>query len=277
MIRWHRIQPGLAALLLPCLAATLACAGIGGPNSAPNVALTQASGTLSAAATQVATTLPIATVLAPTPAPPTAAATNPASTAASAATLAVTPVANGSAINPCSLITSADAQPLVGGVAIGPGQYQNQSCLFTNASNTAEVALFVLPPTQTQAFLAIYVPTLESSAVTIVPELDSKLTQDAAAGDMPAAVKDLLAMYGGTPGYHIQKLEGIGSAALWSWHATDQDQQGALIAGQPGALVALVVIGSPTTQESDDQIQMGTIVRRVLSSLPASFTLAAAP
>jgi len=269
MIRWHRIQPGLAALLLPCLAATLACAGIGGPNSAPNVALTQASGTLSAAATQVATTLPIATVLAP----PTEAATNTAPTAASAAT----PIANGSAINPCSLITSADAQPLVGGVAIGPGQYQNQSCLFTNASNTAEVALFVLPPEQTQAFLAIYLPTLESSAVTIVPELDSKLTQDAAAGDMPAAVNDLLAMFGGTPGYHIQKLEGIGSAALWSWHATDQDQQGALIAGQPGALVALVVIGSPTTQESDDQTQMGTIVRRVLSSLPASFTLAAAP
>jgi hypothetical protein len=278
MIRRLRTRHWLAALLLPFLAATLACASLGGPSGAPNAALTQAAGTLSAAATQVATALAITTTLGPTPASlPTEAATNPAPTAASAATLAVTPAANGSAINPCSLITSAEAQPLVGGVAMGPGKFQNESCVFSNDANTAEVALFVLPPAQAQAFLAIYVPALEGNGITVDPAAAKKLTDDAAAGDMPAAVNDLLALTNGMAGYHIEKLDGIGSAALWSWHQVEQDQEGALFAAQPGALVAMIVFGPVTVKETDDQPRMEAIVRRVLSNLPASFTLPAAP
>jgi len=111
--------------------------------------------------------------------------------------------------------------------------------------------------------------------VTVDPSVSNKVTQDAAAGDMPAAVNDLSVLISGLPDYHTEKLDGIGSAAAWSWHQTDQDQQGALYAAQPGALVALIVVGSPTTKEADDQPLMETIVRRVLSRLPASFTLPA--
>ena len=265
MTRWHRTHRGLAASLLPFLAATLACAGLGGPGGTPNAALTQA-----AAATQVAATLPLPTALgSPSAAPPTEAATTAAS--------ADTPAASGPTINPCDLITLADAQPLVGGPTLGAGQYEDNSCLLTDNSDTAAVALFALPPEQAQDFVSLYVPVRMTNHVTVEPGITDKAAQDAAAGDNAAVVNDLVAMTSGAPDHHVEKLDGIGQAALWFWQPADLQQEGALIAGQPGALVALVVTGSSTTKESDDQPLMEAIVRRVLSQLPASFTLPVSP
>jgi hypothetical protein len=180
-------------------------------------------------------------------------------------------------VDPCSYFSAADAQGLLG-VPVGQPQRLQGSCAyFDAATNTAVVGLYTLPAAQAKAFLGQYVPALEQNGVTVDPKVAAKIAQDIATGDTAAAVNDLRALSAGLPGYEIKPLDGVGSAALWSWHQVDKVQEGALIAAKPGALVALILMGTPTTQEAVEQPAMQAIVTRTLAALPDNFTVAGVP
>jgi hypothetical protein len=60
-------------------------------------------------------------------------------------------------INPCSLLTSAEASHLIG-VTLGPGKHQivNPDSICTYAKGTTEVKIFLTPPTTPEAAKAYY-------------------------------------------------------------------------------------------------------------------------
>ena len=192
-----------------------------------------------------------------------------------AATLTPLP---GIAVDPCSFVTTAEATALAGAPAAPPQPLAGGGCIYFDASATSTgVGLYVLPAAHARAFLKQYVPALEGNGVPLDRTAAINLSKDTDAGDMPAAVNDLLTLTTGVPGYEITKLDGVGSAALWSWHTLDQNQEGVLMAAKPGALVALILHGTATTQEAGAQAGMVTIVKRILANLPANFTVAGAP
>jgi hypothetical protein len=237
----------VAALLLPFLAATLACSG-----ATPGTALT-----------------PAATV------PGAATAANATLAASGAGTH--TPALGGTVVDPCSLMTTDEATALAGETATPPKPLAS-GCIFFDATITSTgVGLYAFPASQAQGFLGQYVPALESNGVSLDRTAALNLSKDSAAGDMPAAVNDLLILTTGIPGYEVKKLEGVGSAALWSWHTLDQNQEGVLMAAKPGALVVLILHGTATTQEADAQTAMAKIVSRILDKLPDSFTVISGP
>jgi hypothetical protein len=297
MLRSHGNRRLLATLVLPLLAASLACSTLTGGSA--GAALTQAAATVNAAANPAATaqaavptSAPILTQ-APTAEPPTAASTpTVAPGATTLATEAVTgtpagadtpttsstaPATPGGAVvlDPCTLFTVAEAQSLTG-VPMGTPKPQSGSCVIADAATgqSSGVVVYALPASQAQAFLNQFVPSLKQSGVTVPAALEAKLTQDTTAGDMVAAVNDLLAMSLNQPKFKAEKLEGVGSAALWSWNTVLTLQEGLLVAAKPGAVVALALIAGASAKEADAKPAMQQLVGRILDGLPASFTVA---
>ncbi len=291
----------LAVSLALLLAAALACSPLASPAAPSGAPLTQAAATITAAANVIVTSRAAATLhaLGPTPAPPTsapaAAATAAASAAASAtpgATLVPTtaaspstadPGATGTAastpggavvVDPCSLITAAEVQSLLG-VALKTPKVQNGGCLFVDAATgfTQGLALYAVPASQTQYFFEQYVAELKFSGIKIDSTATDKLNADIAGGDTVASLNDLLAMAVGQPSFHAVKLDGVGSAALWSWNAAGNQQAATLFAAKPGALVGLVLAAGASAKETDVQPPVQTIVSRTLVNLPANFTV----
>ena len=181
-------------------------------------------------------------------------------------------------VDPCAFMTTDEATALAGEPAAPPQPLAGGGCIYFDAAATSTgVGLYVLPASHAQAFLGQYVPALIVNGVPLDQKLADKLTADTAAGDMPAAVNDLADLTLGLPGYEIKKLDGVGSAALWSWHTLDQNQEGVLMAAKPGALVAVILRGAAATQEADAQPAMAAIVSRILASLPDNFTVPGTP
>jgi hypothetical protein len=278
MTRWYAKRSRLAAFLLPLLAATLACNALTRPAGPSGALLTQAAATTTAAlaATQLVSVRPSA----PSPTTPPTAAANTATTVPSPTSLATTagtatPAPGGAVVlDPCSLITGDEAQSLTG-VAMSKAKPQNGGCVFADAAAgiNSGVVIYALPPSQSQAFLQQYVTQLKQIGVQVDAAVATRLNQDIAAGDLVAAVNDLIAMSAGQSKYNAHKLDGLGSAALWSWNKSGTAQQGVLIAARPGALVALILI-SDSAKEADAQPAMQKLVSRILEGLPASFTVA---
>ena len=289
MTRWTGNRRRLGAFLLPFLAATLACNALTRPAGPSGAVLTQAAATTTAAslaATQLVSVRPSA----PSPtAPPTAANTattaptaTPPATTAGTATLAPgasdtpTPALGGVVVlDPCSLITGDEAQSLTG-VAMKQPLPQNGGCVFADAATgiTSGVVIYALPPSQAQAFLQQYVAQLKQIVGQVDTALSTRFTQDTAAGDMVAAVNDLIAMSAGQAKYNAQKVDGLGSAALWSWNKSGAAQEGVLIAAKPGAVVALILEAGSSAKEAVAQPVMQKLVGRILDGLPASFRVA---
>jgi hypothetical protein len=301
----------LAACVLPLVAATLACsitspqitidttraaATVGALAGTAQAAVSQVAPTGEALLTQAANSVPTlaaeATNLAPTlqalgtNVAPTVAAvgTAVAPTVAAAETSVATVVAgagtaapSGTAVYACSLM-SVDEASAIAGVPASTPTAVGQICLYYNIlSTTTGVALYVLPATQAQLFLAQYVPALQASGITLDQATVDKLTKDATAGDMPAALADLQALISSVKDYQIQPLDGIGSGAFWSVNTSAQNSEAALFAAKPGALVVLILRGATATQEAAAQPQMETIVKRILNSLPDNFTVVTTP
>jgi len=199
---------------------------------------------------------------------------------ATATALARTPTAvppGVTVLDPCTLVSTAEATALAGQPAAPPKPLPS-GCIYYDTSITSTgVGLYVFPASQAQGFLGQYVPALTANFIPLKQEDIDKLNQDSAAGDMPAAVNDLVALTSGVKGYEVKKLDGVGSAALWSWHTLDQNQEAVLMAARPGALVALLLHATLATQEAQAQPAMAAIVTRILANLPSSFAVAGAP
>ena len=190
-----------------------------------------------------------------------------------AATDAVAPM-----VDPCGFISTSEASTLAGAPAAPPRPLTGGGCIYYDtAITTTGVGLYVLPAAHAQTFLGQYVPAFQGHGVPIDDKTAKRFADESAAGDMPAAVNDLAEMTAHMPGYTIQKLAGVGSAALWSWHTLDQNQEGVLLGAQPGALVVMILHGPLDTQSATAQPAMAALVRRILDSLPGRFTVPGLP
>ena len=230
MSRWSRVFRYAAVLLLPLLAAALAC-------TLPSNAPATSNPVTQAAATRIA------------------------------ATDAVLP-----AVDPCSFVTTSEASTLAGSPATPPKPLAGGGCIYYDATiTTTGVGLYVLPAAHAHEFLGAYAPSFIGKGVPVDQQVAIKLTDDIAANDMPAAVTDLANLTIILPGYGVRKLDGVGSAAFWSWHTLDPNQEGVLMAAKPGALVVVILHATLNTQEADAQPALSAIVRRILARLPGSF------
>lgn len=301
MTRWNG-KRRIAACLSPLVVAALACSLLPGGNpTSPNTSSTQAAAAITAAANQIATDNAAATGVAaaaglpsPTqpPAPSAAATTAPtvassatALTAAATSTATPAPSAAGSLtataggpvaqrVDPCSLVQSAEVQALVG-VEMAPPRAQNGGCVFADAATgvTAGLVVFAVPASQTQYFLQQYESQLKAGGVKIDATAVPKLNADIQAGDTVASVNDLAAMALGQPSYKANKVDGLGSVALWSWNPVGKYLFGSLVTAQPGDLVGLVLVVGAPAKEADAQAALKQIASRILGRLPAKFTV----
>ncbi len=298
MTRWNGKHDWLLAFVLPLLAATLACNALSGPAGPgpANGLLTQAAATITAAAKLEATAQAAAPTSAtsPTQAPTVAVATaasSPAAvpsatTAPTQAAVTATPetaasgtpaatAANAAVVDPCRLITVDEAQAFVG-VSVGTPQQKGAGCLFLDAATgfTYEVIVYALPASQSQSYVQQSVAQLKSFNVKVDPAAETKLNQDVTANDTVAAVNDLIGMSVGQANYTAQKLDGLGSTALWAWNKYAKLQQASLTTAKPGVVVALLVVVGLSAKEADLQPAMQKTVSHILDGLPASFTVA---
>jgi hypothetical protein len=256
------LAPTAEAVLTQAVAPTADALLTQAANSAP---------TLAAAATNLAPTLQaVGTQVAPTVA---AAETSVATVVAGAGTEAP----SGTAIDPCSLVTVDEASAIAGVPASAPISAGGTCLYFNPGSTTTGVTLNVIPASQAQVFVGQYVPALKAGGLTLDQATVDKLTQDAGAGDMPAAAADLQALLSGIQAYHIQPVQGIGSAAFWYSNTSTPIPEVALYAAKPGALVVLSLRGTTATQIAAAQPQMETLVKRILNNLPDNFTLVSTP
>jgi len=282
----------LGTLLLPLLAASLACSALSGGGTSGGAALTQAAATITAAAKQAATAQAAVptTALIPTQAPTAAGTATTAASATAAATATLAPAATATTaasstaeatsggpvvLDPCTLLTVDQAHSLTG-VAMGTPKAQNGACLIADAatSQTVGAIVYALPASQAQSFFSQWVPSLKASGVTVDAKAAAKLDQDSAAGDTVAAVNDMIAMSINQPKFKAQKVDGLGSAALWTWNTVLGSQQGLLVTARPGAMVALGLITGASTKEADAQPAMHQIMSGILANLPDKFTVA---
>ena len=291
-----RSWPGWA--LLPVVAATLACSLASGGGAPASLGLTQAAATVTAAAAQAATLLagvqtPATTA---TPAPTelvvdtltsTARATGtpmaakrPTSTPtpAAGATGTPTPASSGQVkLDPCSLMSQAEAEGLLGAKA-GKPTLQNGACFFSEAKTRLTVVdVFAFPAAQAQPTFDAHAFLLQGFHVKIDPAALTKLQADSAAGDMVAALSDLANMAIGHGNYRAEKVDGLGSVALWSWNLVNTRYQAYLLAAKPGALVGIEFVLGASGQEAGTKQAATVIVRRILNGLPANFTVSGAP
>ncbi len=255
-------------LLAPLLAAALACSvSIGGTPSSQLI-LTQAAATASALA-------------APSAAPATATASQVprrAATRAAADTppgpTPTRPSSGPVALDPCSLMSQAEAEALLGARSAKP-TVQNGACLFAEAqARVTVVNVYAYPPEQAQQVFQGHVFLLQGYRVKIDPAALDKLKADSAAGDVVASLNDLADMAVGQSNYRAEKVDGLGRAALWSWNAAGTVQQAYLLAAKPGAVAGLELVLSASSQEASTKQAVVEIVRRILAGLPESFTVA---
>jgi len=281
--------------LMPFMAATLACNALAGGGPSPSAALTQAAATVQAATVQAATaqaavptSVPDTATVAPSTVPPTAASTAaPAGSPTAAATATenstATPAASpavsattqsGAAVilDPCTLISADEAHTLVG-VDLQPARQQGGSCTFNDQFATHGLAVYALPPSQAQGFFQQFLGSLKQSGVTIDPAAETKLNQDLTAGDLVAATNDLAGMTLSQTKFKAQKLDGLGSTALSLFTSYDQLKvaDDAIIAAQPGGMVALSIIVSTPIKQADMEASMRPFVTRILAGLPPDF------
>jgi len=254
----------IAAALLMLMAAALACSPAAGATATPLVALTQAAATITAAANIAATSNP-----APTAA--RAATQPPAATAAASAT----PGASGqaTALDPCTLITTADATTILGapatdGVAnVGYCTYQDVAA----KSQTVRVFAF-------RTRLSITGAILGDTSELLIGDTAATAKVNAAvnAGDWGAAVNGMIASPAGEPDRTLVKLNGLGDAALFAQLSLGGRRLVfALVAKKDvviGFTMALVAGDAAATQKA-----VVPLLQSILAKLPPSFTVNGAP
>jgi hypothetical protein len=291
MTRSHGKRRLLGTLLLPLLAATLACSALTGPAGPSGAVLTQAAATVTAAAHVAATALAAAPTTAPilteAPTAATTPTTAPGATAlateASTATLGpsaadtLTPEPGEAVVlDPCTLISSGEVASLMG-VTAGTPKPQFGGCEFLGAgtSISSVVVLYALPASQSPSFFQQNLLYLRISDVRVDAAASAKFDADVQAGDTVASLDDLIAMSLGQPKFNAQKVDGLGSAALWSWNsnAARNSQNGDLLVARPGVVVSLRLIVGSSITEAGARPLIQPIVKRILANLPASFTV----
>jgi len=290
----HKPRRPIAAALLTLMAAALACSPAAGATATPLLALTQAAATITAAANimatsnaaptaaRLATQPPAATVASsataagsPTPGAgaslaPTQAVTATAETAASA-----TPGASGqtTALDPCTLITSADATTILGTPATD-GEATSGYCTYQDAgakSQTVRVFAFQSAQSITGAILG------DTSELLIGDTAaTAQVNADVKSRDWVAAVNDMIASPAGMSNRTLVKLDGLGDAALFAHLALGGRRLAfALVANKDvviGFTLALVAGDATATQKA-----VVPLLHSILAKLPPSFTVNGAP
>jgi len=290
----HKPRRPIAAALLTLMAAALACSPAAGATATPLLALTQAAATITAAANimatsnaaptaaRLATQPPAATVASsataagsPTPGAgaslaPTQAVTATAETAASA-----TPGASGqaTALDPCTLITTADATTILGtpatdGVAIsGYCTYQDARA----KSQTVHVFAFQSRQSITGAILCDVSELLIGDTAAT-----AQVNADVKSGDWVAAVNAMIASPAAMPDRTMVKVDGVGDAAMFAHLALGGRRLDfALVAKKDvviGFTLALVAGDAAATQKA-----VVPLLQSILARLPPSFTVNGAP
>ncbi len=246
-------------LCLPLVAAALACNVSSSAAPTAQLVLTAAAATATALASPAATATNAPAPPVPTLAPPRA--TPPQDQAE--------PVQ----LDPCSLMSQTEAEGLLGAKA-GKPTLQNGACLFTEAQARVNVvSVYAYPATQAQSVLEAHVFLLQAYRVKIDPAALAKLQKDSAAGETVSALNDLADMAIGQAGYHAEKVDGLGRAALWSWNAVSTRQQGFLLAAKPGAVAGMEIVLDASSSEAVTKEALTAIVRRILTGLPDHFTV----
>jgi len=259
------------------LAMALACSTINSPTPSAGPIMTAAAATASALAiTAPVTSAPIPTVAGPATAASTRAANHPATPAGTGAspTPPPGPVVQ---LDPCSLLSQAEAESLLGAKANSP-TVQNGACVYSEAQKRVTVVnVYAYPAAQAGSVFEGHVLLLRGYQVTLDPAALARLKADSASGDMVAALNDLTGMAVGQSNYHAEKVDGLGRAALWSWNAVSSVQQAYLLAAKPRAVVGMELVLGPSSQEAATRQAVAAIIQRILTGLPDRFVVPGVP
>lgn len=253
----HRLI--LSVLFL--LAAVLACnmPGVGdepavtdGPTITPTL--------LVDSATTVAVISPQAATEEPT--------TTPEPTAVPAIGADTTPVI----VDPCSLLTTAEVESLLGEPAGEPTPVDG-GCIYQEPVERMEtVTVFAVQGEAAADALGaqLFLVSLMGGV-----QIDEATTQEATAlaeaGDVVGLVEQLTALTVGQPGLHAEAVEGLGEAALWVWKELDgagAPQQGFLVAAQGQTAVGINLVVTQGQQQSDTLAVARPLVEQLLSRFP---------
>lgn len=209
------------------------------------------------------------------PSTPTAAPAAP-TTAAPTAAVATTPAATPTAVvlEPCSLVTSADVEAILGEPASAP-RLINGGCTFTNAKDS--LYAFTVAAVQEQEAGGV----LQGQAMLLGfagAKLDearmNKLKLMAAALDYKGFFNELIAAAEGSPAIQARLIENGGSDLVyWAWLTAQTRRQGAFVALRGATLVNINLVVADTQTEAAMLAASTTLADQIFGRLPARFTL----
>jgi hypothetical protein len=250
----HRVV--LSVVLL--LAAALACnmPGVGDQPAATEVPIVTL--TVMAVNTPIveATPLQVATTGATPPAEPTA--TTPGNESTAAGT-----------VDPCSLITAAEAESLLG-EAVGEPTPVEGGCIYLEPTERIHtVTVFAAQGEAAaealgvQLFLVSLMGGMQLDEATV--QESQALTE---AGDVVGLVEQMTTLAAGQSAFHAEAVEGLGDAALWVWMAMAGEgapQQGFLVAAQGETAAGINLVVGDGRDEAETLATARPLVERILN------------
>jgi hypothetical protein len=176
-------------------------------------------------------------------------------------------------LQPCSLITQAEAEAILGEPA-APAQEMNGACAFNNAKDSLYVvSVAAAQDKQTEGILQGQAFLLGMAGAPLdQPTLD-KLKALSDAQDFKGYFAELVALAQNAPAAKAQLVDGVGDAGYWLWLTADTRRQGALVVARGPTLVNvnLVVADSQTEPAMLDASKV--LADKVFSRLPAHFVI----
>ena len=180
----------------------------------------------------------------------------------------------GQELQPCSLITSAEAEAILGEPATAP-TVSSGGCAFNNASDSLyAVSVGVAQAGQAEGILQGQVMLLGFAGVQFDEAKMTRFNNLSDAQDFKTFFTELVAAAQGSTVVKAQLVEdGVNDVVYWAWLTAQSRRQGAFVAVRGKTLVNVNVVVADTKSEQSMLEASKALANKIFDRLPANFTL----
>jgi hypothetical protein len=175
-------------------------------------------------------------------------------------------------LEPCSLLTAAEAEAILGEPA-APPQVINGACAYSNAKDSLYlVSVAAAQGPQTEGILQGLAFLLGIAGAPLDEAKLAELKSLSDAQDFQGFFGELVALAQGVPAVHAQLVEGV-EAGFWAWLNAQGRRQGALAVARGRTMVNVNVVVADSQSEEAMLAAAKALADQVFGRLPASFVL----
>jgi len=180
-----------------------------------------------------------------------------------------------SGLEPCSLLTNAEAEAILGEPVSAPNAMSG-ACSYSNAKDALYmVSVAAAQDQEANGILQGQAMMLGLAGIQLDGERMTRLKTLAEAPDFKGFFTELAAAAQGAPTLKARLIEGGGSDVVyWAWITAQGRQQGAFVAARGQTLVNINIIVAGTQSEETTLASSTSLADNVFKRLPPKFTLA---